>query len=137
MSVRVVDLFEKQVHILADGGVDAEPASHSSRPTGEQGVIVVEPAPGVRASVGAVRLTESSRHRGERHLDGDELVYLLSGDATVSIEDDNAEPELRKLRPGEVVVIPRGRWHRLLIEAPSEMLFMTPGRTEVRLPSGG
>jgi hypothetical protein len=46
--------------------------------------------------------------------------------------DDSQGSELVVLHPGQLVVVPSGRWHRLVIEEPSELLLMTPGRTEVR-----
>ena len=132
----VVDLFEHGVQILTDGSVDPSPADPSTSAGQDDGVIQVEPPPGVGATFGGARLSESSRHAGERHPDGDELVYLVRGQASVSLETDDAGPEVYELRPGEVLVVPRGRWHRLLIDAPSELLFLTPGRTEVRRRPG-
>ena len=131
--IRVVDPFETPVAVLADGTVDTGPQAGSSVRSGDDGVIVAEAPPGVRANVGAVRMSESSKHRGERHPEGDELVYLISGAVGVSIEpDDTHDGEVVALKPGQLVVVPRGMWHRLIVEERSELLFMTPGSTEIR-----
>ena len=129
----VVDPFETSVSVCEDGtvGVAAQVGSDVRRVDG--GIIVAEAPPGVRANVGAVRMRESSKHRGERHPEGDELVYLISGAVGMSFESDDAQnPKVVAVQPGQLVVVPRGMWHRLVVEEPSELLFMTPGRTEIR-----
>jgi quercetin dioxygenase-like cupin family protein len=131
--MRAVDLFDTPVAILEDGTVSVGEDAGASVRSGEDGVIVADLAPGVRMKVGAVKMTESSKHRGERHPEGDELVYLVSGSVGVSFEhSDVEEADVVGLRPGELVVVPRGMWHRLVVEEPSELIFMTPGCTEVR-----
>jgi hypothetical protein len=34
----------------------------------------------------------------------------------------------------ELAIVPRGVWHRLVVEQPCRFLFLTPSRTEVRVP---
>jgi mannose-6-phosphate isomerase-like protein (cupin superfamily) len=80
-------------------------------------------------------MTESSRHGGERHLDGDEVVYMISGSARMSLDRDDERPEVVGLQPGEALVVPHARWHRVLIDEPSRLMFFGTGRTEVRPPS--
>src|SRR6266566_150608 len=129
----VVDPFENSVSVLEDGTVGVGAQVGSAVRSRDGGVIVAEAPPGVRANVGAVRMSESSKHRGERHPEGDELVYLISGAVGVSIEpDDTHDGEVVALKPGQLVVVPRGMWHRLIVEERSELLFMTPGSTEIR-----
>ena len=131
--VRVVDPFETPVSVLEDGTVDVGAQAGSTVRSGDDGVIVAVVPSGVRANVGAVRMSESSKHRGERHLDGDELVYLISGAVGVSFErDDSQNPEVVALHPGQLVIVPRGIWHRLVVEEASELFFVTPGTTEIR-----
>jgi oxalate decarboxylase/phosphoglucose isomerase-like protein (cupin superfamily) len=79
-------------------------------------------------------MSESSRHRGERHLDADEFVYLLSGTARISLEPSEGNVEEVALQPGEAVVVPQGMWHRVLIGERSRLLFFNAGRTEIRPP---
>ena len=129
----VVDPFETSVSVFEDGTVSVGAQVGSAVRSADGGVIVAETPPGVRASVGTVRMRESSKHRGERHPEGDELVYLFSGAVGVSFEsDDSQNPKVVALQPGQLVVVPRGMWHRLVVGEPSELLFMTPGSTEIR-----
>jgi mannose-6-phosphate isomerase-like protein (cupin superfamily) len=69
----------------------------------------------------------------ERHPVGDEFVHLLSGDAEFLLEDTSGQRAL-PLTPGQSAIIPSGAWHRAVIRAPSQLLFVTPtpARTEHR-----
>lgn len=69
----------------------------------------------------------------ERHPDGDELVVLLSGEIELLLDDALGQRAVR-LRTGECAIVPAGAWHRAVILAPSQMLFITPtpARTEHR-----
>jgi len=125
--LRVVDPFETAVHVREDGTVDIGEQTDSRVRTGEDGVIVADLPPGVRANLGAVRMSGSSKHHGERHPEGDELVYLLSGSVGVSFERSGSEErEVVPLQPGQLVVVPRGTWHWLVVDEPSELIFITP-----------
>jgi quercetin dioxygenase-like cupin family protein len=132
-----IDLFQDSVHVLDDGTTEVAVESDTSATTIGDGVVMVEPRSPIRATISAARMAESPRHRGERHIDGDELVYLVSGSAGLSLQRDYAEEnEEVRLRPGQLVVVSRGVWHRLVVDEPSEMIFLTPGRTEVRVSEG-
>ena len=48
----------------------------------------------------------------ERHLTGDELIYVLDGSATLEIVCDDGPPQSFALRAGTIAVIPQGAWHR-------------------------
>jgi quercetin dioxygenase-like cupin family protein len=63
----------------------------------------------------------------ERHPAGEELVVLLTGDATLIQQIDGTERRAR-LGPGSAVVNPRGVWHTADIHAPCRFLYVTPGR---------
>jgi len=77
-------------------------------------------------TIGAPLMTREPPHVGEMHPDGDELLFLLSGSVTVVIEDE--EPPRRvDLAPGQALVVPRGVWHRVLLNEPSQLLHVTPG----------
>lgn len=68
----------------------------------------------------------------EMHPHGDEILYLLEGAIDVSLDAENGE-ELVPLRVGEGCLIASGIWHRLLLRAPSRLLFVTPaGGTRMR-----
>ena len=88
-----------------------------------------KPGPPVRIdgyTIGAPFLTRAPPHAGEMHPDGDELLFLLSGRVTVVLED--AEPPRRvSLEPGQALVVPKGVWHVVLLDEPSQLLYATPG----------
>jgi len=62
----------------------------------------------------------------EMHPQGDEFVYLLSGDVALILELPTGTLEQRLTDRGAVVV-PRGVWHTAKVFAPSRLLFVTRG----------
>lgn len=64
----------------------------------------------------------------ERHPHGDEYVYLLSGDTDFILWRDGEEEVLRVNTPGSYVVVPQNVWHTARPHAPTQMLFVTPGK---------
>jgi quercetin dioxygenase-like cupin family protein len=71
-------------------------------------------------------LEHSPPHLGERHPDGDELIYLLSGEVTVVIEGAGGD-QRHALRPGDALIVARGLWHRLEVTRPARLVHLTPG----------
>ena len=69
---------------------------------------------------------------GERHLDGDEVLYLISGAMRLTLERDNGEKAEVGIQAGQAVVVPQNVWHRVTLEEPSRYLFFGGGRTEIR-----
>lgn len=65
----------------------------------------------------------------ERHANGDELVQVLDGAATLTIMTAEG-PQAVALSAGMLIVVPRGHWHRF--EAPDgvTVLSATPQPTE-------
>jgi mannose-6-phosphate isomerase-like protein (cupin superfamily) len=64
----------------------------------------------------------------EMHPVGDEVVCLLSGEATLVLDRGGDVKEMARLRtPGSYVVIPKGTWHTARTTVPTKMLFVTPG----------
>lgn len=61
----------------------------------------------------------------ERHPTGEELVYLLSGDVELHLDDD-VERRAITLGVGQAAIVPAGSWHRAVIRTPSRVLFVTP-----------
>jgi mannose-6-phosphate isomerase-like protein (cupin superfamily) len=108
------DLSQAVVGLLRDG---------SSR------LIPNAPGPPARVSgltVGAPLMTRNAPHGGERHPDGDELLYLISGRVSVILEREGTEHSV-VLQPGQAVIVPRGTWHRVVLQEPSRILHITPG----------
>ena len=90
---------------------------------------LTEPVEGM--TFGVAVMSENSPHGGERHLGGDEVLYLIDGKARLVFTDD-PEPDV-DLRSGDLVVVPKGFWHRVDILEPCHFVYLTPGHdNEVR-----
>jgi mannose-6-phosphate isomerase-like protein (cupin superfamily) len=105
---------------------------------------VVPRAPGAPRRIdghvlGAPRMTAPAAHAGEMHPDGDELVMLVSGRASVVLYDGERIDRVVPLGAGQAIVIPRGVFHRVVPDGPIQILHLTPGpRGEWRpLPGNG
>lgn len=84
--------------------------------------------------LGLFHLEKDSDHC-EIHPSGDELLILLSGAVDVIFHEADGD-RVSSLRGVRACIVPRGVWHRVRVHAPSEMLFITPGKgTETRPPS--
>jgi mannose-6-phosphate isomerase-like protein (cupin superfamily) len=73
----------------------------------------------------------ASVHAGhwERHPRGDEVLALLDGRVCVTLDGDAARPAREvPLVAGQMLVVPRGTWHRLRVEVPGRLLFVTPSQ---------
>ncbi len=65
----------------------------------------------------------------ERHPGGDEIVYVLEG-ATMLRSISEKGFEAQELRPGMMVVVPRGMWHRFESAGGVTLMSVTPLPTE-------
>ena len=83
------------------------------------------PVPFSGLTFGVATMSENSPHDGERHADGDEVLYLISGRVKV-VFVDNDEEDI-DVRPGDGLVVPKGTWHRVDILEPSQIVYLTPG----------
>ena len=110
------DPSQNSLTLYRDGTSDLEP---------------VGPGPPRRVdgwTLGVARMlpTDRAHHGGERHPDGDEVVYIISGRVTLLL-DEGGDERTVELATGQASVIPRGVWHRLLVREPTQVLFVTPG----------
>ncbi|MDJ0904703.1 MAG: cupin domain-containing protein [Woeseiaceae bacterium] len=64
----------------------------------------------------------------EVHPHGDEFVCLLSGDAEMTLALPDGDETVRLTEPGSFVIVPQGTWHTARVNAPTTMLFVTPGQ---------
>jgi len=62
----------------------------------------------------------------EMHPEGDELVYVLEGHATLLLELPDGVREV-EVRGRGAVVVPRGVWHTAKVHAPTRSLHLTRG----------
>ena len=84
------------------------------------------------ATFGVATMSENSPHGGERHPDGDELLYLISGRARVVFVDQPIDDI--DVKPGDGLIVPAGVWHRVDILEPSQIVYLTPGPNNEYLP---
>lgn len=62
----------------------------------------------------------------EKHPEGDELVYCISGKIVFILEE---KKDLKKilLEPGSFIIVPKNTWHTAQIVEPAQALFVTWG----------
>ena len=72
----------------------------------------------------------------ERHPAGEELVMLLSGSATLVLEEPGGERAVALSAPGDYVLVPRNTWHTARSTVAATMLFLTPGAGTEHRPVG-
>ncbi len=65
-------------------------------------------------------------HGGEMHPDGDELLIVVSGAVTLSLELADGTTDV-DLGPGDAVIVPQGVWHQLITREPGQLIHITPG----------
>lgn len=70
----------------------------------------------------------------EMHPEGDELVCLMSGAMDLIIEEPRGE-RVVPLRAPAAAIVPRGAWHRAVVHAPGDALFVTRGKGTQHRPA--
>lgn len=68
----------------------------------------------------------SGKDHWERHLTGDELIYVIDGAATLEMVCDAGPPQSFALRTGMLGVIPQGAWHRFHSAEGFTQMAVTP-----------
>ena len=63
----------------------------------------------------------------EKHPAGDEIVLLLSGNATIVLRTPAGDESIALDEAGTYIVVPRDTWHTAKVSEPTRMLFITPG----------
>jgi quercetin dioxygenase-like cupin family protein len=65
----------------------------------------------------------------EVHPEGDEVVSCLTGGIRLYLRAQQPEREEEiRLAAGSAVIVPRGRWHRMELDAPSDIMSVTVAR---------
>jgi mannose-6-phosphate isomerase-like protein (cupin superfamily) len=65
----------------------------------------------------------SGKGAWERHANGDELVQIIDGEATLEIVEGDVPPQALEVRAGMVAIVPQGAWHRF--QSPNGVTLMT------------
>ncbi len=63
----------------------------------------------------------------EMHPAGDEVVCLLSGEASLVFDREGREETVHLHAPGTYVIVPKATWHTARVAKAAKMLFITPG----------
>jgi mannose-6-phosphate isomerase-like protein (cupin superfamily) len=65
----------------------------------------------------------------ERHVNGDEIVQVVEGAATLHVMFDDG-PQSYPIGAGSVVIVPQGKWHRFAAPDGVALLTTTPQPTQ-------
>ncbi|MFF2073527.1 cupin domain-containing protein [Kitasatospora sp. NPDC058162] len=123
--IAAVDLFASALHFRPDGELRATERRMSGGGDPEAWQIAtfhVETDADVHAD------------HWEMHPEAEEAVCCLAGGVRVYLRpvEPGAAEELVRLPAGSAVIVPRGRWHRLELDCPSDLMSITL-RTGTRL----
>ncbi|MFE7114765.1 cupin [Streptomyces sp. NPDC057654] len=116
MAVTPIDLYASFLHLRQDGQVHAvRPVFAPERDGWQMMTFHVE--------------TDADVHGGhwEVHTSADEVVSCLTGGIRLCLrpQQPGDEEEQIKLGAGTAAVVPRGRWHRIALDAPSDIMSVT------------
>ena len=133
---KVVKFGDFCVNLRARGASSFIKPDDSTAVRTEYGTLLWDP--GIDGLLGGVGFQETdSDHAGERHIDGDELLYLITGRMRLVLMESGGSTEEVALASGDAVLVPQGRWHRLVIDEPSHYVSFGGGRTEIRPAQSG
>ncbi|MBY8887073.1 cupin domain-containing protein [Streptomyces sp. PTM05] len=127
-SISPVDLFASFVRLDGDGRAHAEPREFDPSRDGWQ-----------LMTFHAETDADVHADRWEAHADADEVVSCLTGGIRLHVRPaSEAESQHEEVRvpAGSAVIVPRGRWHRIELDAPSDImsLVVAHGTRVERLP---
>ncbi|MET9448950.1 cupin [Streptomyces cinerochromogenes] len=112
-----IDLFASALHIHPDGDVRASERRMTSGDSGawQLATFHVETDADVHAD------------HWEMHPQAEEAVCCLTGGVRLYFRPDRPDDteDMVQLQPGTAVIVPRGRWHRLELDAPSDLMSIT------------
>jgi mannose-6-phosphate isomerase-like protein (cupin superfamily) len=86
---------------------------------------------GVTAYRDATVFVSKSAGKGawERHPDGDELVYVVDGEATLQVGGASGTQSLH-VDAGKLAIVRQGDWHRFHYPNGVTLMTITPGKSE-------
>ncbi|MFI9253330.1 cupin domain-containing protein [Streptomyces sp. NPDC053069] len=120
MTISPVDLFSSMLDFRPDGEVRSGARRMTDGGPGDWQVAAfhVETDADVHAD------------HWEVHPDAEEAVCCLSGGVRLYLRPavEGGAEEMVRLGSGTAVIVPRGRWHRLELDAPSDLMSITRRR---------
>ncbi len=115
-----IDLFDTLIHLRQDGVAEPRTRRNARAGHGDGGLW----------TVGAFRAdSDRAVHSDvwERHPSGHEVLCVLSGALQVYLRDDgDGTVPAATLTAGRSFIVPVGRWHRLAVVEPGDLLTITP-----------
>lgn len=76
----------------------------------------------------------AGRSEWERHPNGDEIVYVVGGEATLVLMIEGSEIR-NELRAGDFLVVPQNTWHRFETPNGVDVMTVTPQPTDHSIES--
>ncbi|MEU8549381.1 cupin [Streptomyces roseoverticillatus] len=117
MMTTTVDLFASALHFHPDGDVRAVERQMTSSGSGAWQIATFHVE------------TDADVHADywEMHPEAEEAVCCLTGGIRLYFRPDRpgGAEDMVRLQAGTAVIVPRGRWHRLELEAPSDLMSIT------------
>lgn len=116
MAIAPIDLFASFIHLQQDGQAHAEqPVFDFERNGWQLMAFHVETDADVHAD------------HWEIHPNADEVVSCLTGALRLHFrpERPGEDEEVVNLVAGTVVIVPRGRWHRIALDVPGDIMSIT------------
>ncbi|CAL9593260.1 hypothetical protein SUDANB145_05269 [Streptomyces sp. enrichment culture] len=117
MKTTPVDLFASALHFHPDGDVRAVERQMTSSDSGAWQI----------ATFHVVTDADVHADHWEMHPEAEEAVCCLAGGVRLYFRPDGpGDPEdMVRLQEGTAVIVPRGRWHRLALDTPSDLMSIT------------
>ncbi|MEU8870555.1 cupin [Streptomyces javensis] len=117
MTAHPINLFASAPHIHPDGEVRAAARQMTASDSGAWQVATFHAE------------TDADVHAGhrEQHPEAEEAVCCLAGSVRLYFRptDPGGAEEMVRLPAGHAAIVPRGRWHRLRLDGPSDLMSIT------------
>lgn len=115
-TVPSIDLFASSLHIHPDGNIEAAGKRSTNAPDTWQ-----------IATFHVVDDADVHADHWEMHPEAEEAVCCLTGSVRLYLRpaDPDGAEDMVRLKAGNAVIVPRGRWHRLELDAPSDLMSIT------------
>ncbi|WP_407547818.1 cupin domain-containing protein [Streptomyces sp. Pv4-95] len=117
MTTSPIDLFVSALQLRADGHVRAAERQMTSSDSGTWQI----------ATFHVETDAEVHADHWEMHPEAEEAVCCLSGGVRLYFRPamPGGTEDVVQLKAGTAVIVPRGRWHRLELNAPSDLMSIT------------
>ncbi|MFI2375594.1 cupin [Streptomyces sp. NPDC018964] len=117
MTTAPIDLFTSALHVHPDGDVRAAGRQMTGSGSGAWQI----------ATFHVETDTDVHADHWEMHPEAEEAVCCLTGGVRLYFRPTTpgGAEDMVRLRAGTAAIVPRGRWHRLELDAPSDLMSIT------------